>query len=418
MVSASIELAKERGPFPKLVKSKFLESGFAKRLPESIRKLIRKHGIRNSHLLAIAPTGTIALAFADNASNGIEPAFSWTYNRKKRQADGSTRIYSVEDHAWRVYRHQGGDVQNLPEQFVTALEMSARDHMLMLEAVQPFIDTSISKTVNVPADYPYDQFQDLYLEAWRSGLKGLATYRPNSVLGSVLSVDAPAAAAPVLAEDNPLTKHILRPAGRIPSETDKVEMWTTAGKRSMYFTVGFVPADGVVNGERVTIERPVEFLLLGEQDQWLDGAMRLLSLAARSGTSIENALVNLREIKWTNGSVRSGFLTKDDGTKRPRFHDSEVAALAYAVQQLLFARGFLTESGGQVPVRILTERLTKGVPIAAAPLDSSSVPKKSLAEMHFASGTGAKCAECGANDVHHIDGCTHCTNCGHIGNCG
>jgi ribonucleoside-diphosphate reductase alpha chain len=187
---ASVELARERGAFPLFNAELYLSGGnFASRLPAEIKAEIRKHGLRNSHLLSIAPTGTISLAFADNASNGIEPPFSWTYNRKKRMADGTLKEYAVEDYAWRLYKHLGGDVEKLPEYFVTALEISARAHKDMVAAVAPYIDTSISKTVNVPADYPYEDFQDLYLGAWKSGLKGLATYRPNSVLGAVLSVE-------------------------------------------------------------------------------------------------------------------------------------------------------------------------------------------------------------------------------------
>ena len=187
--AASVELAKERGAFPLLDAEQYLAAPrFAQRLPDELKDNIRKYGIRNSHLLSIAPTGTISLAFADNASNGIEPPFSWYYTRKKRMMDGTTKDYSVEDHAWRLYKKLGGDMDKLPEAFVTALEISALDHMKMVAAVAPFIDTSISKTVNVPADYPYDDFKNLYTEAWKAGLKGLATYRPNSVLGSVLSV--------------------------------------------------------------------------------------------------------------------------------------------------------------------------------------------------------------------------------------
>ncbi|MEQ1525443.1 MAG: adenosylcobalamin-dependent ribonucleoside-diphosphate reductase [Gallionella sp.] len=186
---ASVDLAIERGAFPLLDANQYLaEPRFASRLPDDIKNKIRSHGIRNSHLLSIAPTGTISLAFADNASNGIEPAFSWFYTRKKRMAEGGTKDYAVEDHAWREYKKMGGDMDKLPSAFVTALEISAIDHMKMVAAVAPFIDTSISKTVNVPADYPYEDFQHLYTEAWKAGLKGLATYRPNSVLGSVLSV--------------------------------------------------------------------------------------------------------------------------------------------------------------------------------------------------------------------------------------
>ncbi len=191
---ASCELARERGAFPLFNADLYLSSPrFASRLPQALKDKIRKHGLRNSHLLAIAPTGTISLAFADNASNGIEPAFSWHYQRKKRMPDGSLKEYAVEDHAWRLYRHLRGEAAPLTPAFVTALEMSALDHEAMVAAVAPMIDTAISKTVNVPADYPYADFQDLYLQAWKNGLKGLATYRPNAVLGSVLSVTPTAA---------------------------------------------------------------------------------------------------------------------------------------------------------------------------------------------------------------------------------
>ena len=186
---ASVELAKERGAFPLFNADLYLSGGnFASRLPAEIKEQIRKHGLRNSHLLSIAPTGTISLAFADNASNGIEPPFSWTYTRKKRMADGTLKEYAVEDYAWRYYKHLGGNTEALPDYFVTALEISAEAHKDMVAAVAPYIDTAISKTVNVPGDYPYSEFENLYMAAWKAGLKGLATYRPNSVLGSVLSV--------------------------------------------------------------------------------------------------------------------------------------------------------------------------------------------------------------------------------------
>ena len=198
--AASVDLAGERGAFPLFNADLYLSGGrFASRLPAALKERIRTQGIRNSHLLSIAPTGTISLAFADNASNGIEPAFSWTYTRRKREADGGFKEYAVEDHAWRLYRHLKGTDAPLTEAFVTALEMSATDHAAMVAAVAPYIDTSISKTVNVPADYPYADFQDLYLQAWQSGLKGLATYRPNSVLGAVLSVDSAPKPAPLSA---------------------------------------------------------------------------------------------------------------------------------------------------------------------------------------------------------------------------
>lgn len=193
---ASVELARERGAFPLFDAERYLQGGFASRLPEALQEAIREHGIRNSHLTSIAPTGTISLAFADNASNGIEPAFSWFYTRSKRMPDGSKKDYTVEDHAYRAYRAMGGDTGNLPDAFVSALDISAIDHMLMVAAVAPHVDAAISKTVNVPADYPYDDFKDLYLQAWHRGLKGITTYRPNAILGAVLSVPVDAASAP------------------------------------------------------------------------------------------------------------------------------------------------------------------------------------------------------------------------------
>ena len=184
---ASSDLARERGSFPLFDAQKYLGGGFASRLPQAVQQKILEQGMRNSHLLAIAPTGTISLAFADNASNGIEPPFSWTYNRKKRLAEGGHKEYAVEDYAWRLYRAMGGDVNELPDYFVTALQISAKDHMDMVAAANPFIDSAISKTVNVPEDDPYELFKDLYFQAWKAGLKGLATYRPNSTLGAVLT---------------------------------------------------------------------------------------------------------------------------------------------------------------------------------------------------------------------------------------
>jgi ribonucleoside-diphosphate reductase alpha chain len=194
---ASADLAVERGAFPLFNADLYLSRGtFASRLPAALKDKVRAQGLRNSHLLSIAPTGTISLAFADNASNGIEPPFSWSYTRKKRMPDGSAKEYAVEDHAWRLYRHLKGADAPLTDAFVTALEMSAESHAAMVATVAPYVDTSISKTVNVPADYPFGDFEGLYRFAWKSGLKGLATYRPNAVLGSVLST-VPAASEPL-----------------------------------------------------------------------------------------------------------------------------------------------------------------------------------------------------------------------------
>src|SRR5690606_4881529 len=120
--------------------------------------------------------------------NGVEPPFSWTYTRTKRMGDGTRQDYEVEDHAYRLFRLMGGNVDELPPYFRTALEISAQDHALMVAAVKDHVDAAISKTVNVPVDYPYEDFKDLYMQAWELGLKGITTYRPSGKRGAVLSV--------------------------------------------------------------------------------------------------------------------------------------------------------------------------------------------------------------------------------------
>jgi ribonucleoside-diphosphate reductase alpha chain len=419
--TASVALAQEKGAFPFFDKEKYLEGAFVRRLPNALREAIAKHGIRNSHLLSIAPTGTITLAFADNASNGIEPAFSWVYQRRKRMPDGSSRSYEVADHAWRLYRHMGFDMGQLPPQFVTALDMAALDHVSMMEAVQPFVDTAISKTVNVPEDYPYEDFKELYTEAWMAGLKGVATFRPNTVTGSVLSVapePEPAAAAadvaPVLRDDDPLRKRFDgRPLGELESVTSKVEYWTQEGKKSAYLTVSFITVDGMLEGTPVQIERPFEFFMPANQrsdgQQWITSSMRLLSMAARAGGSIAKALADMREVAWEKGPVRCGLLTREDGVQVPVYHDSEVAAIAFTLQRILIRRGFLDAYGNQVPVPQLAMRCASTGHVAPEAMTAAgAAPTKSA----------GKCPECGARALHKVDGCTRCVECHYMGGCG
>jgi len=402
---ASVELAKEKGAFPKFDAAGYLAEGtFASRLPEDIKRAIKKHGIRNSHLLSIAPTGTVSLAFADNASNGIEPPFSWSYTRRKREADGSKSEYVVEDYAWRLYKTLGGDVNQLPEYFVNAMQMSASDHVAMMQAVQPYVDTAISKTVNVPEDYAYESFKNLYLQAWHSGLKGLATYRPNSILGAVLEVSpavpAPAAAPEAAAESatpaDPMRTVIeSRPKGGLAAVAEKIEYWTQEGQKRLYLIVSFLP---IPDGRGGTVDRAIEFFMpvgqSGESQQWITSSMRLLSLAARGGF-LERALSDMRKVAWDRGSVRLGTHTRSDGVQVPLWHDSEVAAIAYAVQNILARRSATPEQ--------------QQLPLDEPPVAASGMPPAMA---------GKKCFECGAHAVIRKDGCDYCTQCGALGSCG
>lgn len=399
--AASVALAQEKGPFPRFDADGYLAAGtFASRLPDALQQAIRAHGIRNSHLLSIAPTGTVSLAFADNASNGIEPAFSWVYRRKKRESDGSTTEYAVEDHAWRLYRELGGDVNALPDYFVSALDMSAANHIAMMEAVQPYVDTAISKTVNVPADCPYDDFKGLYQQAWQAGLKGLATYRPNSILGAVLETGtatasnaSPAAAVPA---DPMRTVIESRPKGALSAVAEKVEYWTQEGHKTLYIVVSFLPVPGVDGA--ATVDRAIEFFMpvgqSGESQQWITSSMRMLSLAARGGF-LERALSDMRKVAWDRGPVRLGTHRKADGTHVPMWHDSEVAAIAYAIQNILARRAAAPAS----PVAVQQPPDTAGIPMPPVM-------------------AGKKCSECGAHAVIRKDGCDYCTQCGHLGTCG
>jgi ribonucleoside-diphosphate reductase alpha chain len=435
---ASIDIAKEKGAFPMLDVEKYLKSGFASRLPDHIKAGIREHGIRNSHLLSIAPTGTITLVFADNASNGIEPAFGWGYNRKVRQDDGSTKWQVVYDHALRVYREQLGlgqvqvkedgsiEFNDLPDYFVHAREITATEHMQMLEAVQPFIDTSISKTVNVAEDYPYEEFKNLYLDGWKAGLKGLATYRPNDTLGSVLS-DAPAvtqaSTAPIVAlDDDPLVKRLsARPDGDLESVTRKTIYWNSEGRQTAYLSISFATVKGIIGGQEVEIERPVEFFVpagqLTEGQQWITATMRSLSMVAREGGSIGKLLANLRQTVWDKGPVRCGHIVREDGVEIPRYHDSEVAAITYALQSILAKRAFLDADGNQVPVRVLAQAYARRIGEASEFVETSEEPV-AKSKPFYGVGLGKKCPTCGAHEMHKIDGCLKCLNCGDVGSCG
>jgi ribonucleoside-diphosphate reductase alpha chain len=396
--TASIALAIEKGCFPKFDAGGYLAEGtFASRLPESIQEAIRSHGIRNSHLLSIAPTGTVSLAFADNASNGIEPSFSWTYLRKKRESDGHTKEYLVEDHAWRLYRRLGGDTDALPDYFVSARQMAADDHLAMMAAVQPFVDTAISKTVNVAADYPYHDFKELYSKAWSLGLKGLATYRPNAILGSVL--EETAAAAGDAAADPMRGVIASRPRGALSAVAEKIQYWTQEGQRTLYLVVSFLPVALGPGEERA--DRAIEFFMpvgqKGESQQWITSSMRLLSLAARGGF-LERALSDMRKVAWDRGPVRLGSYPKADGTQVPRWHDSEVAAIAFAIQNI---------------IAVHTRQGTDASSTAYDPSEpgTSEIPAPLLV-------AGKKCVECGAHAVIRKDGCDYCTQCGYLGVCG
>lgn len=458
--NASVDLAIERGPFPALDKEKYLQSAFAMRLPADLRERIAQHGIRNSHLMSIAPTGTVSLAFADNCSNGIEPIFSLAYKRNKRTADGGTDSFAVMDHALRVFIEQG-DVSNwcneekapafkqalldaicsyqdgfefegcqygvkdvLPSSLVTAQTLTVDQHLAVLAAAQPFVDSAISKTINVPVDYPFSDFKAIYKRAHELGLKCVACYRPNPIRGAVLEA-APAPAskqetaktnAPEAVQDvDPATVVLTRrPQGDLEAVVKKVAYSGPTGDSTMYLTVSYADVTGTIGGKTTQLLRPVEVFITASPDgvpsEWVAAYARSLSLLARAGIPLlAKALQDGRGVRSDKGRVRYGHYTKDDGTRVPRFHGSEVALVAYAVQEALISKGVLDVDGNPVPtiVRAKKAAIVQTTEVAQAP---SHEPAKLVA--------GKECKECGAHAIIKRDGCDFCTNCGAIGSCG
>ena len=181
---SSIELAREKKAFPFFDREPYLQGAFVSSLPAEIRDAIARHGIRNSHLTAIAPTGTISI-LANNVSSGIEPVYDFRYRRRVLEVDGTATEYDLTDYAlerWRALRGR----EPPPDHFVTALDLSPASHVEMQAALQLHVDNSISKTVNVPTDLPFERFKDIYRYAFDRGLKGCTAFRRSPITGSVM----------------------------------------------------------------------------------------------------------------------------------------------------------------------------------------------------------------------------------------
>jgi ribonucleoside-diphosphate reductase alpha chain len=192
---ASVALAREKGPFPFLDRRKYLDGAFVCGLPNDIRAAIPGHGIRNSYLTAIAPTGSISL-LAGNVSSGIEPIFAPTYRRAVLDETGLVREFELTDFSIKLWRGLGHNDQDLPSVFVTARDLPVSAHLEMQAALQPHVDNAISKTLNVPEECSFKEFRRIYETAYDKGLKGCTANRPNPLRGAVLdggeaAVDAP-----------------------------------------------------------------------------------------------------------------------------------------------------------------------------------------------------------------------------------
>ena len=182
---ASVALAREKGTFPLFDKDKYLDAPFVRRLPDRLQSDIARYGMRNSHLIAIAPAGTISL-LAGNVSSGIEPIYSLEATREVRDRETGTRRLKVSDYAYHLWQQGTGQKNNLPESFVTAKQLPATAHLAMQSTLQPYVDNAISKTVNLAPDASVEDVDAIFSAAYSAGLKGCTVFRPGARSGQVL----------------------------------------------------------------------------------------------------------------------------------------------------------------------------------------------------------------------------------------
>ena len=319
----SARLAEEKGAFPLFDRDAYLAGETVRGLDEDVRALIARHGIRNALLTSVAPTGTISLV-ADNVSSGIEPVFALAYTRKVVQPDGSRIEEEVSDCALRLFRAKFGADAALPEYFVTAQDLTPAEHVRMQAAVQRHVDSAISKTVNVPEGISFEAFQEVYLDAYRSGCKGCATYRPNGITGSVLEVTVPAqqgSAATAAGE-------LMVRSEKLSGATYKLR-WP-GSEHALYVTINDAEHDGV--------RRPFEIFVNSknlEHYPWVVALTRMISAVFRRGGEVAFVAEELKQVF----DPRGGHWSKG------RYVPSLVAAIGDIIEQHMVATGFLSSPG-------------------------------------------------------------------------
>jgi len=313
---SSIELAKEKGAFPIFNATQYCNSKFIQSvLPQDIIDDIRKYGIRNSHLTSIAPTGTISL-FANNVSSGLEPVFAFKYTRKIRTGtEDATVDAEVADYAYRMYREMMGaefDENNLPDYFVGSSAVTPDEHLDIQEALQKYVDSSISKTINIPSDYPYERFKDIYLKAYQKGLKGCTTFRPNEYIAGVLinpeeekkkkekEAKEAAAAVPVVVQEQVFVK---MPPPKRPKELEGTtyKIKTPLSADALYVTINdLIEEDGT--------RRPYELFINTKNLQhfsWIVAMTRLISSVFRHDPEPRFLVEELKSIYDPSGGYFS-----------------------------------------------------------------------------------------------------------------
>ena len=399
---ASVDLAREKGAFPLFDREQYLAGESIRELDADVRDAIAQHGIRNALLTSIAPTGTISL-FADNISSGLEPVFSFTYTRTVLMPDGSRRQEEVSDYAYRLYRQLKGDNAPLTEAFVDAQGLAPADHVRVQAAVQKYIDSSISKTINVPEEIDFESFKDIYLMAYEQGCKGCTTYRPNDITGSVLTVKKdekkPAAAEASQAElplmplakpvqvmkpRDPLaaggviymTKPLDRPEA-LPGRTYKIT-WPDS-EHAMYITLNDILQDGRL--------RPFEVFVNSKNTEhyaWTVALTRMISAVFRRGGDVSFVVDELKAVFDPRGGHWMGG----------KYVPSLLAAIGGVIEQHLIEIGFMADPDNQREERAV---------LALAANAESPKPLSGLRQ----------CPKCGQPGLIKSEGCDTCTSCGY-----
>jgi ribonucleoside-diphosphate reductase alpha chain len=382
-VGASIDLAREKGPFPLYDRDKYLAGATIAALPKHLHDGIAAHGVRNALVTSIAPTGTISL-FADNVSSGLEPVFSFSYTRRVTMPDGARREEEVSDYAYRLYRALKGPDAPLTDAFVDAQMLTPDDHLVMQAAVQDYVDSSISKTINIPEDFPFDAFSDVYMKAYDMGCKGCTTYRPSAARGAVLEVkrETPAreaaAIAAITGEDAP----IARPE-TLPGATYKLN-WPESD-HAMYITVN----DIMVEENGRTVRRPFEVFINSknmEHYAWTVALTRMISAVFRRGGDVSFVVEELKAVfdprggQWMNG----------------RYVPSLLAAIGDVIARHMTEIGFIPQPAKtEAPGKVVSLKKDAGKK------DTGARDRRFRA-----------CPKCGTYALIRMENCDSCTSCG------
>ena len=372
--NASINLAEEKGAFPLFDPEKFIVSGNMIQMDEDVKKAVNKFGIRNALLTSIAPTGTISL-YAGNVSSGIEPVFAYSYTRKVLQNDGSHVEEEVVDYAVKLWRDKFGNAP-LPDFFVSAQNLTPADHVKMQAAAQKWVDSSISKTINCPEDISFDDFKEVYIQAYDTGCKGCTTYRPNEVTGSVLS----AASEEKSSSDQEVNGDIIymsEPLDR-PSTLDgnTYKLKWPDSEHAIYVTIN----DIIVNDKR----RPFEVFINSknmEHFAWTVGLTRMISAVFRRGGDVSFVVDELKAVFDPRGGAWVGG----------KYIPSILAAIGGILEEHMMKIGFIKDSD--------TSLFHK----------SSEVTKVENLKL----SRQKSCTSCGQFDLQMIEGCMTCRSCGY-----